>query len=155
MKREWVVRGKIRERHRSRFVWFDERKISYLLYLFIFFPFYCISFQLFPLFLMSPFTWLHYLVLASYPRFSSFKIQCMCVRYPCSVHQFMCPNHCIIFYSTGTSTNKFWILICALSIPVAMRSKAQVFSRLNAGISVSNLAGHGCSSVVFIVLCWS
>jgi hypothetical protein len=61
----------------------------------------------------------------------------------------MCPKHCIIFSST--SVNKFWILISALSIPVAVRSKAQVCSLLIAGISCSNLAGHGCSSVVFIV----
>jgi len=63
----------------------------------------------------------------------------------------MCPDHCIIFSST--STNTLWILISALSIPVTVRSKAQVCSRLIAGISGLNLAGHGCSSVVFI-LCY-
>lgn len=56
-----------------------------------------------------------------------------------------------LYFFSSTSTNKFWILISALSIPVAVRSKAEVCSRLIAGISCSNLAGHGCSSVVFIV----
>jgi len=56
-----------------------------------------------------------------------------------------------LYYFFSTPINKFWILISALSIPVAVRSKAQVISCPTAGISGSNLAGHGCSSVVFIL----